>query len=269
MKKNITLFLAFLFFVSFSFSQKKKRSFKKEFYFATASYDLDSIEMTKAKKYFKLIDKFNLTKIEIYGFADSDGNEKANLKLSQNRINTLADLLKEKGHDVEQKMEAKGEENPVYKNDTDEKFKNRRVEVIAYFTNKKKNKSTKVKQALVVINEEKKISIDDFKTGTTISLPSLQFYGGTTNFLPGAEDVLKNVIPILISNPTLKIKIKGHVCCKNDLKLSILRAQVVYDYLIKYGVDKEMLKYRGYSNSKPGFGNVSDPRNRRVELMVL
>jgi outer membrane protein OmpA-like peptidoglycan-associated protein len=276
MKKQFNLFLFFLFLFSLSFSQKKEKSFKKEFYFATASYDLDSIEMAKAKIYFKLVDKLNLTKIEIYGFTDSDGNKKNNLKLSQNRINTIVNLLKERGCKTEQKVEARGEENPVYKNNTGEKFKNRRVEVVAYYSSKKdieKKKVTKKvvkeKQRLVAAKKETSIKIEDFKKGKIVALRSVQFYGGTAKFLPGSEEVLDEIVPVLIANPTLKIEIGGHICCGNDRRLSKGRAYSVYKYLIKNGVDEEMLIFKGYNNTQPKYGNIMDIRNRRVELKVL
>lgn len=274
MKIQFTLLLAFLFLVSFSYSQK--RTFKKSFYFASASYELDSTEMAKAKKYFKLLDKFNLTKIEIFGFTDSDGNEKSNLKLSQNRINTLANMLKERGYETEQKIEAKGESNPVYSNDNEEKYKNRRVEVVAYYSGKKgSEKKTKSKKKvvektnLVAAQKEIKLRVEDFKKGETIELPSVQFVGGTAEFLPGAEDILDKVIPILRKNPTLQVEIAGHICCGNDMRLSTERAYVVYQYLIKYGVEEKMLIFKGYNNTQPKYGNIMDVRNRRVELKVL
>ncbi|MEN9002404.1 MAG: OmpA family protein, partial [Flavobacteriales bacterium] len=247
MKKSFTLLLAFIFLAQCSFGQKKKKSFKKEFYFASASYELDSSESAKSSKYLKLLDRFNLTSIEIYGFADSDGNEKANLKLSQDRINTLATLLKARGYEAEQKVEAKGEENPVYDNNTEEKYRNRRVEVIAYYSSKKGSKTTrnvkkvvKEKPVLVAAKKQEKLSVEDFKKGKTINLPSVQFYGGTANFLPGAEKTLDRVVPILQSHPESKVEVAGHICCGNEMELSVLRAKVVYEYLIEKGVDEKM-----------------------------
>ena len=273
MKKQITLILVALFLTTFSYAQKKKRAFRKEFYFASASHELDSAELEKAKKYFKLIDKFNLTKIEIFGFADSDGNTALNFKLSEKRIQTLATMLKEKGYDAEQKMEAKGEENPFYNNDSEEKYKNRRVEVVAYYSSKKgktnTKKETKEKPVLVAAQKETKLKVTDFKKGKTVSLPSVQFVGGTADFLPGSIAILDKVVPILKENKDIKLEIAGHICCGNDMKLSKERAYVVYDYLIKNGIDKTRLTYKGYNNTQPSYGNIMDVRNRRVELRVL
>jgi outer membrane protein OmpA-like peptidoglycan-associated protein len=81
-------------------------------------------------------------------------------------------------------------------------------------------------------------------------LPSVQFYGGTANFLPGSEEILDEVISILRENLSLKIEIGGHICCGNDMVLSTERAFVVYEYLVNYGVNRKMLIYKGYNNTQ-------------------
>ena len=102
-----------------------------------------------------------------------------------------------------------------------------------------------------------------------IDLPAVQFYGGTAEFLPGATTILNKVIPVLKANPELKIEIAGHICCGNQMELSIDRAFVVYTYFIDRGVPSKMLTYKGYNNTQPKYGNLMDARNRRVELIVL
>jgi len=235
---------------------------------------LDSLEIIKAKKYIKLLDKFNLIEIEIFGFTDSDGKSNSNIKLSQKRINTVSKLLEERGYNTKRKAEAKGEENPIYNNETVEKYKNRRVEVVAYYSSKKKTKKTKkvLAKNKPILNSNKKkprVKVEDFKKGKIISLPSVQFYGGTANFLPGSEEILDEVISILRENLSLKIEIGGHICCGNDMVLSTERAFVVYEYLVNYGVNRKMLIYKGYNNTQPKYGNIMNSGNRRVELKVL
>jgi outer membrane protein OmpA-like peptidoglycan-associated protein len=73
-----------------------------------------------------------LVKISIEGHTDSDGDNKANKKLSQERAASVAAYLVEKGID-EARLESEGwgEEKPVGSNDTDEgKATNRRVEFL-------------------------------------------------------------------------------------------------------------------------------------------
>jgi OOP family OmpA-OmpF porin len=71
-----------------------------------------------------------LEKIRVEGHTDSDGSDKYNKKLSQQRADAVKDFLVKAGVPAE-KLEAVGygEENPIADNSTDEgKEKNRRVE---------------------------------------------------------------------------------------------------------------------------------------------
>ena len=74
-------------------------------------------------------------------------------------------------------------------------------------------------------------------------------------------------------NLTLEIEIGGHVCCFNDMPLSVLRAQTVFKYLKKKGIDESRMTYKGYSRNKPVIEDdrhEADARvNRRVEITVL
>lgn len=69
---------------------------------------------------------------QLYGHTDSKGSVKYNLKLSKNRANTVVEYLQKSGVNADLiTYEAKGEEEPIATNDTDEgRAKNRRVEII-------------------------------------------------------------------------------------------------------------------------------------------
>lgn len=72
----------------------------------------------------------DIQKIRIEGHTDSDGKDKYNKKLSQDRANSVMAFLAERGVAAD-RMEAVGygEEKPIADNETDEgKEKNRRVE---------------------------------------------------------------------------------------------------------------------------------------------
>lgn len=80
----------------------------------------------------KLMKDHNDLKFEIDGHTDSDGNDDANMKLSQNRAGAVKDQLVKMGID-ESRLTTKGlgETNPIDKNDNAEgKANNRRVEFI-------------------------------------------------------------------------------------------------------------------------------------------
>ena len=133
----ITFLLITLTLSSVSFSQNETKKIKKEFYFESNSSLLNKNELNVLNKYLRLIDKFNLIRIEISGYTDSDGNENYNQKLSQKRVNTIVELVKKKNVKTKLITKAKGEKNPTYDNNSLEKKKNRRVEVLIYYSTKK------------------------------------------------------------------------------------------------------------------------------------
>ncbi len=70
-------------------------------------------------------------KVNIFGYADSQGTDEYNLKLSQTRVETVIQYLEQKGIAANRIIHQKafGKANPVASNDTEEgRLKNRRVE---------------------------------------------------------------------------------------------------------------------------------------------
>ncbi len=52
-----------------------------------------------------------------------------------------------------------------------------------------------------------------------------------------------------------------------------MRALVVYNYLLRYGISEERISYKGYGNWEMRFPNAQTERqqsaNRRVEIKIL
>ncbi|HNX56573.1 MAG TPA: OmpA family protein, partial [Prolixibacteraceae bacterium] len=74
-------------------------------------------------------DKVNM--VNMFGYADSQGSDKYNIKLSQSRIESVTAYLTSKGINAKRIIHQKafGEANPVASNATEEgRLKNRRVE---------------------------------------------------------------------------------------------------------------------------------------------
>ncbi len=261
--RNVFILFFVLLFSGVLVSQKK---FTRDFYFESGSFVLDSAEQKKALVFAKILNKFDLVKIEMIGYTDSDGSESFNLELSKKRINHLRSYFPEMLPDSLFFLHPQGEENPVFQNIDSTKHKNRRVRMRAFYSGKKKNN---IKKKQKKEKPKVKLKSEDLIAGKAIELPAVQFYGGTAQFLPGATKILDEVIPILIKNKELKIEIAGHICCGNQMELSIERAFVVYTYFIEREVPRHMLTYKGYNNTQPKYGNIMDYRNRRVELIVL
>ena len=78
-------------------------------------------------------------------------------------------------------------------------------------------------------------------------------------------------------HPEMRILIGGHAM-KSDgdpkgyKKLSEERAKAVYHYLIKMGIDKKRLEYKGHGYDKP-VGDIStgagNAQNRSVDFTIL
>lgn len=84
--------------------------------------------------------------------------------------------------------------------------------------------------------------------------------------------VLSHLIDLLKKDTTLRVLIRGHVCCGPGVKLSKKRAKKVYNYLIRSGVCEERLSYKGLSNTAPlVFPEKEDEdeiANRRVDFVI-
>jgi outer membrane protein OmpA-like peptidoglycan-associated protein len=223
--------------------------------------------------------------ISINGYCDNTGNDANNQTLSERRATELLTYFKNKNI-ATQFISAQGflSSNPVASNENEiGKAKNRRAEIIITVNTPivteviqehalqeitPPNKPIEKKEAFSTTS-----SINDLEVGKTLILENLNFEGGTAVLLPEAKPTLELLLKTLKNNPTVEIEIGGHVCCADDMPLSVLRAQSVYNYLIKKGIDESRLKYKGYSRSKPIYENDKTPfearANRRVEITVL
>lgn len=100
------------------------------------------------------------------------------------------------------------------------------------------------------------------------------------NIRPDAAVELDKLVQTLNDNPTVKIELSSHTDCRGNaaynLSLSEKRAKSAVEYLIKQGIAKERLSYKGYGLTKP----VDDceckkcteeqhQANRRTEFKVL
>ncbi|HVJ14054.1 MAG TPA: OmpA family protein [Polyangiaceae bacterium] len=102
------------------------------------------------------------------------------------------------------------------------------------------------------------------------------FVTGKAELLPAARDALSAVArAILDSGDEQPITIEGHTDSRGNeeqnLQLSKQRAEVVRDYLITQGLDRERVTAVGYGESRPMASNDSAEgraNNRRVEVVV-
>ncbi|MCS6930222.1 MAG: OmpA family protein [Saprospiraceae bacterium] len=119
-------------------------------------------------------------------------------------------------------------------------------------------------------------------SGEKIALRNLLFYGNQAVLLPDSESELPKVLRFMQLNPSVRIEIAGHI--NNPYKrpdqldawewnLSVNRAKVVYEYLLKNGISPERMRYKGYGNTEmlypsPDATEEEQAQNRRVEIRI-
>lgn len=121
--------------------------------------------------------------------------------------------------------------------------------------------------------------VDIFITKTTnnvvydkpVSL-KINFEGGTDRLRTDSYAAINQLRDLLISDTTINIELHGHICCGIDKKneLSQSRAKRVADYLIRKGISKNRIAYKGLGNTKPLVPDTSEENNnlnRRVEVI--
>ena len=92
-----------------------------------------------------------------------------------------------------------------------------------------------------------------------------------------SKKTLKEIAKVLKERDDIYFTVLGHVCCTKNSRdaldkktrkynLSVARAKYVYDYLVKQGIDKKRMKYKGMRRMFPLGG---DPKyDRRVEILI-
>ncbi|HEX8514837.1 MAG TPA: OmpA family protein [Bacteroidia bacterium] len=255
---------------------------ERNIYFASGKSELKQVDKHWLDSMSAVLKSPRIYSIIISGYCDSDGSEKSNLVLAEERADAVKEIfIANKIDQGSVAIKALGEDQPLGDNTTAAgKAANRRAHVIINILPETDNAPDgNIKDQGTGINVEEKKSKDStllsagkLEIGQTLILKNLNFEGGTPVLLLGSEPVLKDLLKIMKANPTLEIEIGGHVCCADDMPLSVMRAQRVYNYLKNHGVHPERMKYKGYSRNKPlASENTEEGRtaNRRVEITIL
>ena len=122
------------------------------------------------------------------------------------------------------------------------------------------------------------------KADSTLVLQNINFYPNQHYPLSGSYPSIVALLHTLQQNPTLKIQIRGFVCClpysqfdgvDDDTytqDLSTQRAKYIYEYLVAHGISADRLTYQGFGGRHPLVKEVTDvdrTTNRRVEIKIL
>jgi outer membrane protein OmpA-like peptidoglycan-associated protein len=277
MKKHLFItFLAIFLIIHLKTSSQNIKQI--QVFFDTDSSKIGYQEVEKLKSFITSLDSVTISGISIFGYCDDVGDVLKNKILSEKRANFISDLMIQSNlkKEIITICEGKGELQLLNKkNNEKERAQNRRAEIEITFIKKEK--------PYVVIEENKTTEIenpilsDDQKVGDIIVLENILFVGNHHILLPESYDDLVKLNTLLLEKKKYHVCILGHICCIApgsdgvDLgtgikNLSIARAKVIYDYLIKNGVDESRLSYKGLKADFPtGKGSKQD---RRVEIQI-
>lgn len=280
-------YIAFLFFSLFtlvSFGQELTEN---------VYFDVDEFKLTPdAKKTLdELLPSIENKNLQITGYSDSLGSENYNLELSNKRAQSVADYLVSKGVNGKnlKPLLAKGETTSAPTLN-----QNRRVSIDVYNVNEIEVEiEEKVEEVEVEEIKEERISkpkdgeitqeiIDSVKVGDILNVGGLEFHPGRHYLKAYSMPILDKLTNVLLDNPDVKIEIQGHICCQSKgdgldsdtgtRNLSENRAEVIYNELIKRGISRERLTYKGYGASRKLEEETNAEamqHNRRVSILII
>jgi OmpA-OmpF porin, OOP family len=100
----------------------------------------------------------------------------------------------------------------------------------------------------------------------------LFFANGSAAFVPTTKNKLDQTVRWLEQNPDKTITVEGHTNTLGNADanqtLSEMRAEAVKNYLVQQGIDESRITATGFGPSKPEFSPGSNPKNRRVVIVV-
>lgn len=277
-----TLLLLPVFFIVY---YGKAQTIKCSVYFAHDNHTLDEANRQRLDSLATSWQKQSAPPLLIItGNCDSTGSDAYNMALSEKRIQTVKEyLLGRLGVSPVIYTSPKGESEPMADNSAETgRSLNRRVDInyeVPVQEAVKAEPDPPGKKEDLPLNESVKRS----SAGDKIVLKNLLFQGAMHRLLPTSEPVLQELLTIMKDNPTLEIDIQGHICCvtgpedaqdwetrTNDLSLQ--RAKVVYEYLLRNGIPSARMTYRGFGHQFPitmERTGEEQQTNRRVEIKIV
>ncbi len=248
-------------------------------YFAHNSYEINPESKQKLDS---LVQLRTSLKFKIFGNCDSSGTNEYNVKLSENRANTVRNYLQNAISENIQLISVigLGEEKQINDNSTDElRAKNRRVDIFI-----EKTFASGEKISRNALPSFLSMEISQMKVKDTFALPNVSFVGGRHVWLSKGQSEIVKLLKMLKENPTLEIELQGHICCDYenfdgedlDLKtfnLSFTRANAIKEFLLKSGIESSRITARGLGHLNPVVypeeTEEDRMKNRRVELVLI
>jgi outer membrane protein OmpA-like peptidoglycan-associated protein len=205
----------------------------------------------------------NIEITQLHGFCDSIDTKNYNKQLAERRMANVKVLLEKSGLKFSQALEqtAYGKEFKQSKVQAE----NRRVTIFY------------VDLPLKAVESSFAEKLKNAQAGETVTLPNLYFYNNSARIVPKSESSLYDLHCFMEENPQIKIEIQGHICCQTEVDrndVSTSRARAVYHYLLRNGIDRKRMRFKGFGISRPKHkiperNETEANENRRVEILIL
>jgi outer membrane protein OmpA-like peptidoglycan-associated protein len=255
--------------ISFGYLNAQGRKVETVFF----GFDKSSLEVTQQQTILDFIiqaDTSQIESVQIYGYCDDRGNYDYNYKLSEDRVNTVRNILTSNGFNKNKIVIVEGKGRVILTDNgldnlAEIRSKNRRVDILLV----PKNSFGKG-----IYNSIQKKHI----VGDHIYFENILFTLGRSALSLNSKKELDRIVDQLQKNKNIEFEIRGHVCCTpsnfedaididtNERKLSFNRAKTVFLYLKSKNISSLRMTYRGCGNKFPlGKGEDVD---RRVEFLI-
>lgn len=270
--KLLTLYICLVFPFVF-FGQTKIKSF----YFDNDQSVPTEYSKNQLQAFKKSFDAKEFIILEIYSYTDSAGTLQHNDSLAKKRLKYVTNYL-----GVESNSTVLLKPYGLDRKYDVTNYKSWRRVDIYYSYDLKPSDSATITEEFIdstsnpIINEgiNENIGINDEKMDFSVPyILNIEFVEGTSRIEKESYSEITKLVDYLQSNPSVKILIRGHVCCGNNMRISKNRARAIYRKLIKMGISEDRLDFVGISNKEPLVfpekTNADRQRNRRVDIKFV
>ena len=137
------------------------------------------------------------------------------------------------------------------------------------------SRSFQIDSSLTAEQTIQNFKLQPIEKGATIRLSNIYFDFDSYELRPESETELQKLFELVNRNPGLSVEIAGHTddlgSDSYNLELSTRRAESVYNYLVRAGVERQSLSFVGYGESQPLVPNEDETSrqfNRRIEFRI-
>jgi len=285
------IFIALCLIINFTHSVKSQYISKIDTFKLFFEIDVDQISSQQADVIKQEIQsKDSIVSIQILAYADYLYQKNYNQKLSERRASAVEQVVLKVNTSQETiRVFAKGRQDERSISETIGNSYNRRCDIIINSLSINDISEItidtvfKVKEKISVEENETSSKFQELSVGDKFVIPNLLFYGSEHFVIPKSKKKLQEIYEALKANPAVNIEIHGHVCCVDEDKdawdrllevarLSETRAEYVYEYLVKKGIDKIRLSHKGFGASQKLFPKEKNSdqkqKNRRIEILI-